>query len=371
MDTNAQKEKPHDEADIEYPHAEILPPLKGDVSPIVAAEINQQVATARRFPRRPDKAISDEIMSRACLDEETAAECMYALPRAGKDITGPSVRFAELVFVSYGNLRAGARFVDIDMKDRTRAAVIIEGVCLDLQSNVATNIPVRRSIVGRKGVFGADMTNIAFSAGAAIARREAILKTVPKAIWGSAYKRVIAILQGDATTLAKRRANILAAFAKRGVEEARVLTAMGVATVAEISMEHMPRLFGMITALADGSETVDSMFSKPASEVPVRNPMADDDAGEAAGDQQQAQPAAKAPAKPADDKPKPADETPPAQPKDEAAYMVHARAQIKAMPALAMRKEWWKSERALRKACNLTSEAIETLSAEVESGPAP
>jgi hypothetical protein len=249
------------------------------MSGAVAAEISQQVATAKRYPRRTDKAISVEIMSRATLDEETAAECCYSLPRAGKDIVGPSVRFAELVFASYGNMRAGARFVELDTKDPARAAVIIEGVCIDMQMNNGQTVPVRRSITGRKGIFNADMTNIAFSAGAAIARREAILKTVPKSIWGAAWKGVLAVLQGDQKTLATRRRSSVEAFQKMGVEPDRVFAALDVAGEEAITLEHMPRLIGMWTALRDGTETIDSLFGKPgpAHDV-VKNPLKDDPA---------------------------------------------------------------------------------------------
>ena len=246
------------------------------VSGAVAAEISQQVATAKRYPRRADKAISTEIMSRATLDEDTAAECCYSLPRAGKDIVGPSVRFAELVFASYGNMRAGARFVELDTKDPQRSAVIVEGVCIDLQMNNAQSVPVRRSITGKRGVFNADMTNIAFSAGAAIARREAILKTVPKSIWGAAWKGVLAVLQGDQRTLAARRKSSLDAFAKMGVEASRVFVALDVPGEEGITLEHMPRLIGMWTALRDGTETIDSLFSRgaPGHDV-VKNPLKD------------------------------------------------------------------------------------------------
>ena len=248
-----------------------------EMSGAVAAEISQQVATAKRYPRRTDKVISTEIMSRATLDEETAAECVYSLPRAGKDITGPSVRFAEIVFASFGNMRAGARFVEIDTKDPARAAVIIEGVCIDMQMNNGQTVPVRRSITGKKGVFNADMTNIAFSAGAAIARREAILKTVPKSIWGAAWKQVLAVLQGDVKTLAARRRSALEAFHKMGVDAAKVCEALGVAGEEAITLEQMPRLIGMWTALRDGTETIESLFGRGGSaHEKVDNPLKDD-----------------------------------------------------------------------------------------------
>lgn len=398
-----------DDADDDISHApqaEILPPIKGDVSPIVAAEINQQVATAKRFPRRRDVEITNEIMGRAAFDEETAAECMYSLPRAGKDITGPSIRFAELVFVSFGNLRAGARFVELDTKDPRRAAVVIEGVCLDLQTNVAQNIPVRRSIVGKKGMFGADMTNIAFSAGAAIARREAILKTVPKAIWGPAYKRVISVLQGDANTLKDRRAKLIDAFGRRDIKPERVFAAIGVKSIEDVTIEHLPRLFGMLTALADGSETPESLFAVAGQTQPGErhNPLADDDGeadgtaanggqpansdakaqnsadsgqkAQAADTAQAAQaspPAAKSEAAATEQPAKPAQEAQRAapqaggasdgQPTDEKGYEDYAKAWMGEAKTVLEVNDRYASERKLRTACGVTAAGIERLSA--------
>ncbi len=274
-----------------------------EISGAVAAEISQQVATAKRYPRRSDKAISQEILSRATLDEETAAECTYSLPRAGKNLTGPSVRFAEIVFASFGNMRAGARFVELDTKDPARAAVIIEGVCIDMQMNNGQTVPVRRSITGRKGIFNADMTNIAFSAGAAIARREAILKTVPKSIWGFAYKAVIAVLQGDAKTLSARRRSAIEAFERMGVQPGQVFKALEVEGEETITIEHMPRLLGMWTALRDGTETIESLFGAPAPDV-VKNPLRDHP------DDSAAPKAAAAGPKPETEAPKPAVESP-------------------------------------------------------------
>ena len=245
------------------------------------------MATAKKYPRRSDQVISTEIMSRATLDEDTAAECIYSLPRAGKDITGPSIRFAEIVFASYGNLRVGARFVEWHMKDPQRSAIIIEGVGIDMQMNNGQSISVRRSITGKKGIFNADMTNIAFSAGAAIARREAIIKTVPKSIWGAAWKGVVAVLQGDVKTLAARRRTAMEAFGKMGVAADKVCDALGVTGEEMITLEQMPRLIGFWTALRDGTETIESLFGRGGiSHETVNNPLKDEPATD---DKQKAQ----------------------------------------------------------------------------------
>ena len=75
---------------------------------LARAEIDQQIATARALPRSIERAIKN-IVTLSTLDEETAAECIYALPRGGKTIRGPSIRFAEIVASQWGNARVGSR----------------------------------------------------------------------------------------------------------------------------------------------------------------------------------------------------------------------------------------------------------------------
>jgi len=49
------------------------------------AEIDQQIATAKQYPRSMTQFHNDAI-TLATLDQETAAAMMYALPRGGKKI---------------------------------------------------------------------------------------------------------------------------------------------------------------------------------------------------------------------------------------------------------------------------------------------
>src|SRR6202035_4779166 len=118
-----------------------------EVNSVVAAEINQAVATAKRYPRRRDKEIADEITGRATLNESIASECMYNLRRGDKDIPGPSIRLAEIIRASYGNIRVASRFVRIDSDDPARQAVIVEAVCHDMQTNQSEVVFERRSIM--------------------------------------------------------------------------------------------------------------------------------------------------------------------------------------------------------------------------------
>lgn len=263
---------------------EILPVASQEVSPAIAAEINQGVATAKRYPRRGMKEIADAITSLATLDEKFAAECMYTLDRGGKAITGPSIRFAEMVRSQYGNIRVAARFVRIDADDPERAAVIVEAVALDMQNNQSEIIPNRRSIMtsGKYGkkptMYSADMINMTVNAATSLARRNAILAVVPKAIWIGALHRVVKVLQGDAATLDTRRREMITAFGRKGVAESDVLAALGVKAIEDITLEHMPAMAGFVTAIAEG-ETPASVFGRATAAVEhekVHNPLRDE-----------------------------------------------------------------------------------------------
>ena len=264
---------------------EFLPVAPQEISPAIAAEISQQVATAKRYPRRRDKEISDEIMGRATLNESIAAECMYSLKRGEKMITGPSIRFAEIVRASFGNIRVAARFVRLDLDDPERGAVIVEAAAHDMQTNNAEIIPVRRSVMtsgygGKKPrIYNADMINMTVNAASSLARRNAVLAVVPKALWIDPFMRVVAVLQGDATTLAARRKDIIDAFVRIEVVPADVFAALGVKSIEDITVEHMPQLKGFMTAISEG-ETAASVLGKAAENAggdheKVANPLQD------------------------------------------------------------------------------------------------
>ncbi len=264
---------------------EIMAPTSMEAA--ISAEINQQVQTAHRFPRRLDKAISAEIMSRATLNDQIASECMYAKPQGSKQVTGPSARFAEIVFASFGNLRVAARFVRIDDDHPLRQAVVVEAVCLDLQSNNARMVPNRRSIMtspknGQPRPYPADLINTTMAAAASIATREAILKVVPKSVWIEAYERVVAVIQGDQKTLVERRAKAIAAFGGYGVKPADLFAALNVPDENGIGLDLMPTLIGMYTALKEG-EGIEAVLGRAREESgaapakpSIRSPLADD-----------------------------------------------------------------------------------------------
>lgn len=258
------------------------------------AEIDTQIATARRWPRQITK-VSSSILSLATLDEETAEESMYALPRGGKPIQGPSIRFAEIVKTSYGNCRAAARVVHVD---RVEKVVIAEGVFHDLETNTATRAEVRRRITDRQGrLYKDDMIIVTGNAACSIALRNAILGGVPKALWRKAYEAVQHTIAGDVKTLSETRDRAIKALAHFGVTPEQVFSALGVAGVEDITINHIPTLRGMFATLKNGEATVEEMFvgTMPsrggAGHEKVENPLSDEEPKLAAANTQSSAPA--------------------------------------------------------------------------------
>lgn len=241
------------------------------------AEVDQLISTARAYPRSL-KRVQSAIMNMATLDEESAEECMYALPRGGKPIKGPSIRFAEILKQSFGNCRAAARVVAVD---RVEMFVEAEGVFHDLETNSSTTARVRRRISDSKGrLYKDDMIIVTGNAACSIAMRNAILAGVPKPLWRRAYETVQATITGDVTTLSENREKALKALAAFGVKPEQIFAALGREGVDDVTVDDIGTLRGMYSALKNGEATVEEMFVgtvKAASQhEKVADPLSDE-----------------------------------------------------------------------------------------------
>lgn len=224
---------------------------------LTRAEIDQQIATAHAFPRSISRS-SKAIFELVTIDEQSAEECNYALPRGGKPITGPSIRLAEIIAGQWGNCRVGARVVHVD---RAEKYVEAEGVFHDLETNAATTARVRRRLVDRNGkLYSDDMIIVTGNAACSIAKRNAILAAVPKAVWRKAYDAALATIKGDIKTLSERRDKMLKAFSAFGVKPEQIFIAIEVGGLEDISLDHIGLLTGMHSALKSGEATVEEMF---------------------------------------------------------------------------------------------------------------
>lgn len=237
------------------------------------AEIDQQIATARKWPRSIDKAVK-AITELATYDPETAQECTYNLPRGrgadAKVISGPSIRMAELIAQQWGNNRSDARVVHVDRKEKYIEA---EGVYHDLETNVAVRAKVRRRISDSKGrIYNDDMIIVTGNAACSIALRNAILRGVPKPIWRAAYEKALAVVRGDERTLQTRRQQLIGAFEVLGVVPEQVYDLAGVTGFRDIGLDQLVYLAGIYTAIKNNEVTAEDLLQERKAATPQQAP---------------------------------------------------------------------------------------------------
>lgn len=248
---------------------EVLPVEAQDVQivqvdAVERANVDSQVATAKRYPRDIRRSINNSVVM-ATMNQETAQSCSYALPRGGKPITGPSVHLAKIIVSSWGNMRTEAKVVQITDKQ-----VISRGTCWDLETNVASAFEVRRSIIGKNGQrFSDDMITVTGNAANSIAYRNAVFAVIPKAITDRVYYAAQKFITGDLSDsdkLLKVRTGVLNNFKNNyGITEEEVVKMCGKQTVNQIGADEISMLMGTIQALKDGDTTVDELM-KPIRE---------------------------------------------------------------------------------------------------------
>lgn len=245
---------------------------------LARVEIDSLISTARAYPRSLAQ-VQRRILTLATMDEVTAAECTYAVPRDGKTVEGPSIRFAEIVAQSFGNARIAARTTAIDKTDKFVEA---EGVFLDCETNVATLARNRRRISTKAGkIYSDDMILTTCNAAQSIARRNAILSGVPKSVWRQGHEAARHVIMGDVKTLANRRTDAVSAFTRFGLTAEQVFLIIGVKGMEDIDQERLVPLRAIFSQLRNEEITVEELLkganAAPQTKPQPPNPLKDDE----------------------------------------------------------------------------------------------
>lgn len=245
---------------IEVKQAEML-------QAISRAEVDMQIATAKRYPRDLN-AVLNKIATYATMDKETAEDCFYVLRRkdaTGQDtvIEGLSVRMAEIIAGAWGNLRVQTRIIGNDGR-----MITAQAVCHDLETNFAVSKEVKRSIVTKKGTtYSQDMQVVTGNAAAAIAFRNAVLTVIPKAVTKRIISEVKLVALGHSIDLETSRQNIIGYFGKLGVTQQQLFDYLGISELEEIDKQRVFELRATANAIKEGTTTVQETFVRPAAEA--------------------------------------------------------------------------------------------------------
>lgn len=225
---------------------------------LTRGEVDMQVATARRWPRSIQR-FKESAMLMAAKNAQIAQTCFYTLPRGGKKIEGPSIRLAEIVAVTWGNLRCESRVIDVGEK-----AVTAQGTAWDIQTNVLIRKEAARRITDSKGRrYSDDMIIMTGNAAASVALRNAIFTVVPMAYVTDIYEHCKRVALGDRGGLDEAKAKWVKWFAAKGATKEQLLDLLGRQGVEDITIDDITALQGLATALAEGETSLEDLFGPP------------------------------------------------------------------------------------------------------------
>lgn len=217
---------------------------------VAKSEIEAVVETAHKYPRSVTRFLA-EAESSATVDEETAASCEYARPGfgGGDPIKGPSIRLAEIVAASYGNLYTRVEVVDIG--DRS---VRVRGIAWDVEKNQRVEQEVSRSIVNKKGIRFADhLIQTTIAAASSIALRNAIFRVIPRSFVNRILAKAREVARGDVKTLGARRDAAFVFLKSKGVTKERVLAVLGREGLEDVTLDDLVHLTHLKNSVSEGA----------------------------------------------------------------------------------------------------------------------
>lgn len=248
------------------------------------AAIDTQVATAHQFPRSLTK-FRQRAEQLATQDLETAESCLYSRP-VGKEkdengvwrekiASGESIRMAEIVAASYGNLRVSSMIVEINPR-----FVRAEGVAWDLEANYAGKSQIVEATVKSDGTpYSERQRALVAKVATAKAYRDAVFKVVPKALIKNVTDMCKKAIAGKHGTMEERMQRVQRWLKSIDVSDDDVFAVLGIAGWSDITQNHLDTLTGLKTAISDG-EPVRSIFP-PAGTKTVTVPKAQAPSGPA------------------------------------------------------------------------------------------
>lgn len=230
------------------------------------AETESQIDIAKRYPRDLEKA-KKNFLFMATVDQETAKKCFYSKPvdNDGTLAEGPSIRMAEIAVNVYGNIRYGARMIEESEK-----WIKVQGMCIDLENNLAYTTDVSRSIYSEKGRYrySQNLIQTTIKAAMAFAIRDAVFKVVPLGFFKAELDKIKAMATGRGSNipLDQRVKNAFTYFTKQGVTENQIMELLKVRSKDDIDEDHLEKLVGLKNGIEDKEFTAEEAFRSYAKE---------------------------------------------------------------------------------------------------------
>jgi len=190
-----------------------------------AHEVQSMMVIAKRFPRDPVQAMDAILQS--CSRPTLAEHSLYSYSRGGSEITGPSIRLAEAICQSWGNMDSGFKEISRGIGPDKVGYSEVLAFAWDMQANSRKTIAfrVRHWRDTKKGGYAlTDERDIYELVANQASRRtrNCILATVPGDVVESAQRQCELTLTAHADTSAEAIKKLISAFAEFGVTKEQI-----------------------------------------------------------------------------------------------------------------------------------------------------
>jgi len=240
------------------------------------AEVQAAYVIAKKFPRNEHQSYMKIL--EACKRPFLAEHAMYTYPKGGSLVNGASIRLAEVLAQSWGNLDCGVRELS-----QSNGVSVAEAYCIDLETNMRNvkifHVPhVRDTKKGRQKLTDArDIYELVANQGSR-RLRACILAVLPIDVQEAAIAQVKKTLESGELPLADRIRMMVAKFDELGVKVEHLEKRLGHKLDATIPQE-IVTLQGIFKSIKDGFSGREDFFDiggdKKASEESLETLLAE------------------------------------------------------------------------------------------------
>lgn len=235
------------------------------------AEVQAAILLAKKFPR--DQVAAVDRILQSCCRPSLAESAVYTYTRGGQEVTGPSIRMAEALAQSWGNMQFGIRELAQGGGKST-----VEAFAWDVETNTRQvkvfEVPhVRDTKAGRKILTDArDIYEMVANQGAR-RLRACILGVIPGDVVDAAVAQCDVTLKTNVDVTAEGIKKLLDGFADLGIQADAIARKLG-HKVDAINGAEIVRLRKVYRAIKDGYTTADVEFpAQPGEQQATEKPQ--------------------------------------------------------------------------------------------------
>lgn len=235
------------------------------------AEVQAAIMLAKQFPR--DKLDCTDRILTECTRASLAESAIYSYPKGGQEVTGPSIRLAEVLAMNWGNFQFG--WDELGRKDGTSE---IRAWAWDCETNVRreTRFTVRHWRDTKSGGYAIkderDIYELCANQ-AARRMRACVLNIIPGDVIEAAVQQCERTLQQNEAVTPDKIKALLSAFEAYGVSKGQIEKRLG-RKVDALNGAAMAQLRKIYNGIKDGMAKVEEFF-EPDSSTNAPTPSAE------------------------------------------------------------------------------------------------